>query len=68
MRMPFLIKLGLVLGLIAVSGCDQKELIRRFTPVADDKMAREFLDDIRRGKTDEAKKLLVPAAQRGDAD
>ncbi len=48
----------LVLG--GLCGCDQKEVLRELTPEAEDQMAREFLDLVRRADLAEAAGMLDP--------
>jgi hypothetical protein len=63
-----LASLALTLLLMGIAGCDQKAMLRRFTPPAENKMAREFIDDIRRGDIIEAEMLLAPEVRRGNAE
>lgn len=51
------IALGAVL-LFSVTACDQKALLKKFTPDAEDLLARRFIDEVRLGHTDEAGALL----------
>jgi hypothetical protein len=62
----FLTLAVLLTGLMLSTGCDQKAIISRLTPPAEDKMAREFLDAIRRGADDEAWKFVDAKLQTAE--
>lgn len=53
--------------LMAGTGCSQKELMPKSTPPADDKMAREFMDDLRQGHVLEAEMMFSPDLVLGNA-
>jgi hypothetical protein len=48
--------------------CDQKALIQRMTPAADDKVAREFIEHIRSGHLDKAKAMLDTPLQSAEGE
>lgn len=50
------------------AGCSPQEAIRKWTPPEDDKLAREFMDDLRRGQSLEAEMLLAPEIRRGNVE
>lgn len=56
--------LGCLLSCAAFVGCDQKALLQKFTPGAEDKLARQFLDDVIHSRIDDAMPMLVPQLQR----
>jgi hypothetical protein len=58
--------LALLLPLL-LTACDQKELIRRLTPEADDKLAREFIEHVRAGRVDQSAAMLDPALPKEEA-
>ena len=62
----FSAKTLIFLMLALVVGCDQKELVRRFTPPVDDQMARQFLEDVRLGQLDKALPLVDPKLRDAD--
>jgi hypothetical protein len=57
----------LVLGLIAWSGCfDQKALLKKLVPEADDRQARQLLELIRDGQMEPAREMLVGSLSQAE--
>jgi hypothetical protein len=48
------------------AGCDQKALLERMTPPADDKLARQFLSHLIAGRAQEAAAMLAPEIQNDE--
>jgi len=61
-------KLFIAVLLMYLAGCSSKELLRRWVPAEEDKLARTFLEDIRLGKTDEARAILDKRLPEKDAE
>jgi hypothetical protein len=58
--------IGGLVWLAALLGCDQKGMLAKFTPPAEDKLAREFLARVISSQIDEAMPLLAPAYRNAD--
>lgn len=64
----FLIPFAGWMLLIVGAGCSPKDAMRKWTPPEDDKLARQFMDALQRGKTLEAELLLAPNLMSANVD